>query len=133
MTGRSGVSNGATKPPRRERNSSAVRVRRRARQSVLKTNDGKPIHIVHFAAECWPYARTGGLGEAVASLASYQAAAGLPTMVVMPLYRTVRSVVKQLEPVGVPFVVQVGPTTEPARLFRPKGRVRGPKVLFIEH
>src|SRR5437899_5452462 len=133
MTGRSGVSNGATKPPRRERSSSAVRVRRRARQSVLKTNDGKPIHIVHFAAECWPYARSGGLGEAVASLAAYQAAARLPTTVVMPLYRQVRSVVNGLEPVGGPFAVQLGATKEVARLWRTKDAPRGTDMLFIEH
>src|SRR5437879_1818022 len=96
----------ATMPVRREVRKAASRPRTAAlRRSVLQTNSGEPIPIVHLAAECWPYARTGGLGEAVASLASYQAAAGLPTMVVMPLYRTVRSVVKQLEPVGVPFVV----------------------------
>lgn len=88
---------------------------------------------MHLAAECWPYARTGGLGEAVASLATYQAMAGLPTTVVMPLYRQVRKVVKQLEPVGEPFAVQLGPTIEPARLMRPKGRVRGANVIFIDH
>jgi starch synthase len=100
---------------------------------VLQTNSGEPIPIVHLAAECWPYARTGGLGEAVASLATYQAAAGLPTTVVMPLYRAVRRVVKQLEPVGVPFAVPLGPTGELARLLRPRGRVRGANVLFIDH
>ena len=56
----------------------------RRRRSVLRSNEGEPIPIVHLAAECWPYARSGGLGEAVASLANYQAAAGLPTLVVMP-------------------------------------------------
>lgn len=100
---------------------------------MLQTNAGEPIPIVHLAAECWPYARTGGLGEAVASLATYQAAAGLPTTVVMPLYRAVRRVVKQLEPVGEPFAVQLGPTTEAARLMRPRGRVRGANVIFIDH
>ncbi len=108
-------------------------MRRRARQSVLKTNEGEPIHIVHFAAECWPYARSGGLGEAVASLATYQAAARLPTTVVMPLYRQVRSVVSALEPVGAAFPVQLGATREIARLWRAKGTPRGTDMLFIEH
>ena len=103
------------------------------RRSVLRTTAGDSIPIVHLAAECWPYARTGGLGEAVASLATYQAAAGLPTTVVMPLYRAVRRVVKQLDPVGEPFAVQLGPTTEAARLMRPRRRLRGANVLFIEH
>ncbi|MGH8534375.1 MAG: glycogen/starch synthase, partial [Gammaproteobacteria bacterium] len=64
---------------------------------MLQSNEGEPIRIVHFAAECWPFARSGGLGEAVASLATYQAAAGLPTTVVMPLYQQVRSVVSAFE------------------------------------
>ena len=89
------------------------------RRSVLLTNAGEPIPIVHLAAECWPYARTGGLGEAVASLATFQAMAGLPTTVVMPLYRQVRRVLRHLEPVGEPFAVQLGPSTEMARLMRP--------------
>ena len=103
------------------------------RRSVLLTNAGEPIPIVHLAAECWPYARTGGLGEAVASLATFQAMAGLPTTVVMPLYRAVRRVLRQLEPVGEPFAVQLGPSTEMARLMRPKSRVRGANVVFIDH
>ncbi len=133
MTGRSGVSDKATKPPRRERSSGAVRVRRKPRRSVLQSNDGQPIHIVHFAAECWPYARSGGLGEAVASLATYQAAARLPTTIVMPLYRQVRTVVSALDPVGAAFSVQLGATKETARLWRAKDSPRGTDMLFIEH
>ena len=119
-------------PPRAPRAPRVPRAPAR-RRSVLQTNAGEPIPIVHLAAECWPYARTGGLGEAVASLATYQALAGLPTTVVMPLYRAVRRVVRQLEPVGEPFAVQLGPSTEAARLLRPKGRVRGANVIFIDH
>ncbi len=133
MTGRSGVSDKATKSPRRERSSGAVRVRRKPRRSVLQSNDGQPIHIVHFAAECWPYARSGGLGEAVASLATYQAAARLPTTIVMPLYRQVRTVVSALDPVGAAFSVQLGATKETARLWRAKDSPRGTDMLFIEH
>jgi starch synthase len=120
---------------RRERTSKTPRAPRAKprRRSVLQTNAGEPIPVVHLAAECWPFARTGGLGEAVASLATYQAAAGLPTTVVMPLYRAVRKVVKQFEPVGEPFDVPLGPVVESARLMRPRGRVRGANVLFIEH
>ena len=120
------------KAPRAPRTSRGTRAPAR-RRSVLQTNAGEPIPIVHLAAECWPWARTGGLGEAVASLATYQALAGLPTTVIMPLYRAVRRNVKQLEPVGEPFAVQLGPTVEGARLFRPRGRVRGANVVFIEH
>ena len=120
------------KAPRAPRTSRGTRAPAR-RRSVLLTNAGEPIPIVHLAAECWPWARTGGLGEAVASLATYQALAGLPTTVIMPLYRAVRRVVKNFEPVGEPFAVQLGPTLEHARLLRPKGRVRGANVIFIDH
>ena len=126
-------------PPRvRQRAAPAPRRPARRRRSVLRSNDGEPIPIVHLAAECWPYARSGGLGEAVASLANYQAAVGLPTLVLMPLYRQVRDVVPELEPVGEPFSVPVGPSREEARLVRsaagrPKGVPRGADVLFIDH
>src|SRR3989475_3970509 len=45
------------------------------------------VGVVHLTAEYWPFARTGGLGEAVSGLATTQAAAGHPTTVVMPLDR----------------------------------------------
>jgi len=118
--------------PRRERKARA-RARARTRKSVLRTNDGQPIPIVHVVSECWPYARSGGLGEAVASLATYQAAAGLPTTVVMPLYQQVRSVVSAMGPIGAPFTVQLGPTRETGRLWRAKGTPRGTDVVFVEH
>src|SRR5437879_12695789 len=47
--------------------------------------------VAHLTAEYWPFARTGGLGEAVSGLATCQAAAGLPTTVFMPLYQIVRA------------------------------------------
>src|SRR2546427_12627563 len=43
------------------------------------------VGVVHLTAEYWPFARTGGLGEAVSGLASTQAASGHRTSVVMPL------------------------------------------------
>ena len=136
MAGSDVRTNGAPEAPepraRRERKAPA-RARARTRKSVLRTNDGKPIPIVHVVSECWPYARSGGLGEAVASLATYQAAAGLPTTVVMPLYQQVRSVVSAMEPIGAPFTVQLGPTRETGRLWRAKGTPRGTDVVFVEH
>lgn len=100
---------------------------------ALLSDRGSPIPIVHVSAECWPYARSGGLGEAVSSLATYQAEAGLPSFVLMPLYRQVRSVVQDFEPVGEPFEVQLGPTRERTRLLRPRGERPGPDVVFVEH
>ena len=45
----------------------------------LTRPDGTPAPVVHLVPELSPFARTGGLGEAVASLAKYQAASGSPS------------------------------------------------------
>ena len=89
--------------------------------------------MIHLAAELSPYARTGGLGEAVASLAKYQAASGIPVTVFMPLYAVVRERV-ELQPLGPSFSVTVGPRTETARIYEPVAPVAAgsPRVLFVE-
>ena len=94
---------------------------------------GEPVTIVHLTAEYAPYARTGGLAEAVNGLASFQQAAGHQVAVLMPLYRTVRDEAPDLQPVGHPFRVPLGGVSEEARLFRVAGRSKGPPVYFIEH
>ena len=86
-----------------------------------------------MTAEYFPFARTGGLAEAVSGLAHFQRAAGLNVLAVLPLYRTVRDVEPDLEPVGPPFPVSIGGRTEEARVFRAAGRRAGPQVCFIEH
>jgi len=103
----------------------------------LKTNDGRVVSVVHIVAELAPFARTGGLGEAAKSLAEFQSASGIPTAIIMPLYRQVHTVAPNLEPVGEAFTVQLGPQQEQARLWQiaPDRRVvRGrPRVYFIDH
>jgi starch synthase len=91
------------------------------------------VSVVHLTAEYHPYARTGGLGEAVRGLAESQHAAGLDVTVVMPLYRTVRDEAPDLHPVGAPIGVTLGNRTEEMRIFRPSERRQGPRVAFIEH
>ena len=95
--------------------------------------DGSPAPVIHLAGELSPYARTGGLGEAVASLAKYQAASGIPVTVFMPLYAVVRERV-ELQPLGPSFSVTVGPRTETARIYEPVAPVAAgsPRVLFVE-
>jgi starch synthase len=87
-------------------------------RSPLRTPDGAPAGVVHLVAELAPYARTGGLGEAVNSLATFQAAERMSVSVVMPLYKKARANAGPLEPVGEPFLVHVGFRPEPAQLFR---------------
>lgn len=47
-----------------------------------------PIEILHIAAECYPAAKVGGLGDVVGALPKYLNAAGSNTGVVIPKYRT---------------------------------------------
>src|SRR3954454_5018452 len=99
----------------------------------LATAGGDPVSVVHVTAEYFPYARTGGLAEAVNGLATFQQAAGLNVLAILPLYRTVRDVEPDLEPVGAPFLVPVGGHIEEARVYRTLGQRSGPPVFFIEH
>ena len=99
----------------------------------LKSPSGEPITVVHLTAEYLPYARTGGLAEAVSCLAGFQRAAGHNVAAILPLYRTVRDEDPDLEPVGQPFIVPIGGRAEEARVFRVAGPHPGPQVFFIEH
>ena len=99
----------------------------------LTRPDGTPAPVVHLVSELSPYARTGGLGEAVASLAKHQAASGIPVTMFMPLYGVIRDRV-ELEPVGPAFAVEVGPRTETTRIWEPVDPPLpgAPRVLFVE-
>jgi starch synthase len=99
----------------------------------LTRPDGTPAPVVHLVPELSPFARTGGLGEAVASLAKHQAASGIPVTVFMPLYGVVRERT-EVQPVGPAFAVTVGPRTETARIYEPVApHASGtPRVLFVE-
>lgn len=98
--------------------------------------DGRAVRVVHIVAELAPFARSGGLGEAVNSLARFQAASGIPTSIVMPLYDAVKATAPAMDPVGPPFRVQVGPRSEEVRLWRlvvgPDHPLAGASVFFIE-
>jgi starch synthase len=97
-----------------------------------------PVTIVHLAAELAPFARTGGLGEAVSSLAHYQARSGITSIIIMPLYKQVLNAASDLEPIGDTFQVQVGPRREEGRLFESRAlmnnpREAKPRILFIHN
>ncbi len=94
---------------------------------------GSRTGVVHFTAECWPYARTGGLGEAVSGLAAAQTRSGAAVTIVMPLYRIVRETGRALERVGHQFSVSVGARTEFAHVYRLAEPTPGPAVYFVEH
>jgi starch synthase len=46
------------------------------------------MEIIHVAAECYPVAKAGGLGDVVGALPKYQCELGHVAKVVMPMYRT---------------------------------------------
>jgi len=102
----------------------------------LQTAGGRAVSVVHVVAELAPFARSGGLGEAVNSLARFQTEAGIKTSIVMPLYDAVRATAPDIEPVGAPFDVQVGPRRERARLWKLRADAESPRgaahVYFIE-
>jgi starch synthase len=104
--------------------------------SPLMTRDGRAVRVVHIVAELAPFARSGGLGEAVNSLARYQAASGIPTSIIMPLYDIARANAPAIEPVGPAFRVQVGPRSEVVRLWQldagPEHPLADIDVYFIE-
>ncbi|HEV2672187.1 MAG TPA: glycogen/starch synthase [Gemmatimonadales bacterium] len=88
--------------------------------------------VLHLTAELWPYARTGGLGQAVSGLANYQASVGTESHVVLPLYREARAHVGRLEPLYDPFTVDSGGRREEVRCWR-KADDAYPKTLLLEH
>jgi starch synthase len=89
--------------------------------------------VVHLAAEYFPYARTGGLAEAVRGIARHQAAAGAQAFAIIPLYAKVRSVFPGLVQRGEPVEVRVGQRVETARVFENPEGGDNPRILFIEH
>lgn len=103
---------------------------------ALAAADGRAARVVHLVAELAPFARSGGLGEAVNSLARFQAASGMWTAIIMPLYDLARANAGDIEPVGPSFTVQVGPRSEEVRLWRfnapPGDPLAVTNVYFIE-
>src|SRR5713226_3700887 len=125
---------GATTPAPKSRRRSPAQRRRAATAAAPRPQiaPAERIGVAHLTAEYWPFARTGGLGEAVSGLATCQAAMGLPTTVIMPLYQIVRETTPSLERTGSPLAITLGGHTERAWLYRtPPGP--GPQVFFIEH
>jgi starch synthase len=98
-----------------------------------RPHPGRKAHIVHLTAEYWPYIRTGGLGEAVRGMATFQSMAGSEVSVILPLYKAIREGSFGLKPVGDSFGVQVGPRWETGRLWEALKGSEGPRVFLIEN
>ena len=89
--------------------------------------------VVHLTAECWPFARTGGLGEAVSALARHQNEAGTRAIVLMPFYDVVRQRAPRLVPAGPDFEVSLGGRVSTARLWQLPRSADHSFVMFVEH
>ncbi|WP_353267602.1 glycogen/starch synthase [Gemmatimonas sp.] len=98
---------------------------------VRAPQSGAPT-IVHLTAEYSPYARSGGLAEAVMGLANVQVRDGANVVVFVPLYRTVRDHAPDLAPLGRPITVSLGFRSEEVRFFREVHAPKGPKVVFVD-
>jgi len=99
---------------------------------VVRASAGVSPTIVHLSAEYSPYARTGGLAEAVRGLANYQVQAGANVVVFVPLYRTVRDHAPDLAPLGRPVSISLGFRAEEVRFFREVQPPPGPKIVFVD-
>lgn len=88
--------------------------------------------VVHLTAEYWPYARSGGLAEAVRGIARHQSGSGVPTVVILPLYRRIRRDYPWIEP-AFDVQVRVGLRTERAFFFDAPAAHGHPSVFFVGH
>ncbi len=101
--------------------------------SALYTGTGTPVTVVHLSAEYYPYARSGGLAEAVATLGRFQSRAGMRTVAILPLYRSARQSAGALEPVDDPVRISLGGAVEQGRILRQRDQSPGTQVYFVEH
>ncbi|MFH1763491.1 MAG: glycogen/starch synthase [Gemmatimonadota bacterium] len=111
-------------------------VAKRRRISETRPRQAGPsqkTRIVHLSAEYWPYIRTGGLGEAVRGMATFQSYAGSQTTVLLPLYTSIRDGDYGLKAVGKSFTVPIGTRVEVGRLWEAAKGTDGPRVLFLEN
>lgn len=107
--------------------------RERHPRSALATSRGEPVTVVHVAAEYYPYARSGGLAEAVANLARHLSRGGTRSAAILPLYRSAREKAGDLEQVGDAFEVPIGERLETVRVLTERDAPSTRRLYFIEH
>lgn len=100
--------------------------------SALRNAAGEQVTVVHLAAEYYPYARSGGLAEAVANLARFQSRSSVRSLALLPLYRSARSAAGPLVPVGPVLSVQLGGPPQQARLMQQRDVRPGTRICFVE-
>src|SRR3989442_13117362 len=124
---------GATTPAPKSRRRSPAQPRRAATAAAPRPQIAptERIGVTHLTAEYWPFARTGGLGEAVSGLGTPPAAAGPPPPGVVPLYQLGHETTPPLQRTGRARTVTPGGDTHGGRPYRPTPRGRPTAVLFM--
>ncbi|MDR2778908.1 MAG: glycogen synthase GlgA [Puniceicoccales bacterium] len=87
------------------------------------------MKILFATSECDPYAKVGGLGDVIPSLAAALEKMGHDVRIVLPKYGSI-NYVSQCETVGGPMIVNMGYGTEFVQLLQTK--YRGLTIYFIE-
>jgi starch synthase len=101
-------------------------------QSALQNAAGEQVTVVHLAAEYYPYARSGGLAEAVANLARFQSSSSVRSLALLPLYRSARNAAGPLVEAGLPLRVRLGGPSQEARLLQQREVKPGTQVYFVQ-
>lgn len=133
-----GETSGATRAPEpvATAHGASARLGREARQvparRATSARHTERRAIVHLTAEYHGYARTGGLAEAVAGLASSQARSGERVYAFIPLYASVRDAVKELHLLAPSHRLTVGPLSEDVRYYRDAAGTLAPHVIFVD-
>jgi starch synthase len=107
--------------------------RERHPHSALAAPGDDPVTVVHVSAEYYPFARSGGLAEAVANLARFESRAGIRTLAILPLYRSAREKAGELVEAAPPIVVPLGGRTETVRFLAQRNPRPETKIIFVEH
>ncbi len=89
-----------------------------------------PLKIAFIAAECVPYAKTGGLADVVGALPQYLRALGHDVIVIMPKYSSIDAFKYGLRPYLAPLGVWMGNTQEWCAVYTADNK--GVPVYFID-
>ncbi|HGL6449572.1 TPA: glycogen/starch synthase, partial [Clostridioides difficile] len=89
------------------------------------------MKVFYVTAECWPFAKTGGLGDVSYALPKELKKEGVDVRVIMPKYSTIPSYLKdQLKEIAV-FSVRVGWRNQYCGLLEME--LDGVKFYFIDN
>ena len=89
------------------------------------------MNILQVSSEVFPYSKTGGLGDAIASLAKAQAETGHHVTIATPLYKGIHEKFKYLEPSGIELSIIIGRKEKTAKIWqlRPSKNLT---ILFLD-